>query len=270
MKTYRIVTASLLAALAITLQLTNEFIGIKTGFGMTVDLVAVPVLLAFFIFGFKTALDVVIVLTLAIALTASTGYIGAIMKFAATLPMVAIPALYAISLKGKIGWQRAGAIILLGTLVLTALFALLAYPTANLAPVLGQSNVWGVYLVGLLPVALIALTAYFLRWFVQGKETMEMFSKPHHVLAVLALALVVRGIAMVIANLYFAGPLFFKIPPHEFIAFIESQNILFFGKGTAWYAAIFFWNAVQGIVEFAIAWMIAFKLGFAGKYAPAE
>ncbi len=268
MKTYNLVAASLLAALAIVFQISNDFIGIKTGFGMTVDLVAVPILLAFFILGFKTALDVVIVLTLVIALTASTGYIGAIMKFAATLPMIAIPALYALSLKGTVDWKKGIAIILLGTIVLTALFAFLAYPTVNLAETLGKTNVLGFYLVGLLPIILIALTAYLLHWFLTGQENaMELFSKPHHALLVLALAVVVRGVAMVIANLYFAGPLFFKIPPHEFIAFIESQNILFFGKGAAWYGAIFFWNVVQGVIEFAIAWFIAFKLGFARKYS---
>jgi len=270
-KTYKLVAAALLAGLAIVFQLANDVIGIKTGFGMTVDLVAVPILLAFFILGFKTALDVSIVLALAIALTAATGYIGAVMKFAATLPMITIPALYALAWKGKINMQKALSAVLLGAVVLVAIFAFLSYPTASVAESLGQQSVLGLYLVGLAPVVLIAIVAYALVWLLrkQPQEGIEakVFSAPHHALLVLVLALLVRGVAMVIANFYFAGPLFFKIPPHEFIAFIESQNILFFGKGSAWYAAIFFWNAIQGIVEFAAGWIIAFKLGFAKKYA---
>lgn len=272
MKTYRLVAAALLAGLSIALQLSNNVIGIQTGFGMTVDLVALPVLLAFFILGFQSALDVSIVLALAIALTASSGYVGAIMKFAATLPMIAIPALYALALKGKVSWQRALAVVFLGSAVLIALFALLAYPSAGLSEKFGGSNVWGIYLVGLLPVILISAIAYFLYWALsshaQDGLERELFSKPHHAVFALTLALLVRGIAMVVANLFFAGPLFFKIPPHDFIAFIESQNILFFGKGAAWYTAIFGWNAIQGIIEFSLAWIIAYKLGFAQKYSP--
>lgn len=271
MKTYRLVAAALLAALAIALQLSNEIIGIKTGFGMTVDLVALPVLLAFFILGFKSALEVTVVLSLAIALTAATGYIGAIMKFAATLPMIAVPALYAIVLKGKASWQRALALVVLGMLATVAIFALLAYPTADFAQKVGTTNVLGFYVVGLLPVLLIAIVAYAL-YRVAGKSgsnEISLFSTPHHAILVLAIALLVRGTAMIIANAYFAGPLFFKIPPHEFVSFIESQNILLFGKGAAWYSAIFAWNVIQGIMEFGLAWFIAFKLGFARKYAPA-
>lgn len=272
MKTYRLVAAALLAGLSIALQLSNNVIGVQTGFGMTVDLVALPILLAFFILGFKSALDVSIVLALVIALTAATGYIGAIMKFAATLPMIAVPALYALALKGKVSWHRALALVFLGSVVLIAVFALLAYPTAGLTETFGGSNVWGIYLVGLLPVILISAIAYFLYWALskhaQDGLEMELFSKPHHAAFALVLALLVRGIAMVVANLYFAGPIFFKIPPHDFIAFIESQNILFFGKGTAWYIAIFGWNAIQGIIEFSIAWMVAYPLGFARKYSP--
>ena len=52
MKTYWMVAGAMLSAIAVIFQLVHGVIGINTGFGMTVDLVGVPILLAFFLFGF--------------------------------------------------------------------------------------------------------------------------------------------------------------------------------------------------------------------------
>ena len=72
MKTYDIVIIALLAALAGVFQVTNGVLGIPTGFGMTVDLVAIPVLLAFFLFGFEHAVLVLIVTSFVIFAIAPT------------------------------------------------------------------------------------------------------------------------------------------------------------------------------------------------------
>lgn len=271
MKTYKLVAAALLAGLAIFFQFYNNALGVQTGFGMTVDLAALPVLLALFILGFDAAFEVLVVLALAIALIAETGYIGAIMKFAATLPMIALPALYSIAFKKKFDAAKAAALALLCAVVLVAVFAALSFSSVFAFSQIGglPLGVFGVYLFGLLPVALIALVSLVLYKFFAGhagSEALFKLADAKHALAVLVLALVVRGVAMVIANAFFAGPLFFKIPPHEFIAFLESLNLPLFGKGSAWFGVIFFWNCVQGALEFGLAWLIAFKFAFAKRY----
>jgi len=268
-KVYKLVAAALLAGLAVFFQFYNGVLGVQTGFGMTVDLAALPVLVALFVLGYGYAFEALLVLTLAIALIAETGYIGAIMKFAATLPMIALPALYVVAFKQKLDFARAAALVLLGSLVAIAVFALLSYPAVFAYSQAGGISVAGVYLVGLLPVALMALVSLALyKFFAEHAEGEALFklSGAKHALAVLALALVIRGISMVVANAFFAGPLFFKIQPHEFIAFVESLNLPLFGKGGAWFAVIFFWNCVQGVLEFGLAWFVAYKFAFAKRY----
>ena len=51
--TYDIAVVALLAALAAVLQISNGVLGIPSPFGMKLDLAAVPVLLALFLFGFE-------------------------------------------------------------------------------------------------------------------------------------------------------------------------------------------------------------------------
>ncbi len=269
MKVYKLVAAALLAGLAVFFQFYNGVLGVQTGFGMTVDLAALPVLIALFVLGYEYAFEVLIVLTLAIALIAETGYVGAIMKFAATLPMIALPALYVVALKEKMDFGRVIALVLLGAFAVVAVFALVSYPSLFAADAFGGIPVAGVYLVGLLPVALMALVSFLLYEFLakdcESTALLKLASVKHAV-TVLILALAVRGIASVIANAFFAGPLFFKISPHEFIAFMESLQLPLFGKGSAWFAVIFFWNCVQGALEFGLAWFVAYKLAFTKRY----
>jgi hypothetical protein len=114
--------------------------------------------------------------------------------------------------------------------------------------------------------ALVSLALY--KFFAEHAqaEALAKLTSAKHVLAVLALALVIRGISTVIANAFFAGPLFFHMQPHEFISFLEGLNLPLFGKGGAWFLVIFFWNCVQGALEFGLAWLIAYRLAFAKRY----
>jgi riboflavin transporter FmnP len=268
-KVYKLVATALLAGLAIFFQFYNGVLGLQTGFGMTVDLAALPALLALFVLGFDASFEVIVVLALAIALIAETGYIGAIMKFAATLPMLALPALYVVAFKKKLDVARIAALVLLGSLVVVAIFALLSYPALLASQNFGGLPLAGVYFIGLLPVALIALVSLALyKFFAEHaqSEALLKLSSAKHALAVLVLALVIRGISMVITNAFFAGPLFFHLQPHDFIAFLENTSLPLFGKGSAWFGVIFFWNCVQGALEFGLAWLIAFRLAFAKRY----
>jgi len=59
--------------------------------------------------------------------------------------------------------------------------------------------------------------------------------------------------AMVIANYYFAGPLFFGMSTGEMLKAIPWQ-------------LIFGWNAIQGALEYTAAWIIAYRFKIAEKY----
>ena len=265
MKTYKLVASALLAGLAVVFQLFNGVVGYPTGFGMTVDLVGLPILLAFFILGYDSALLVSVLLALVIALTAPTGYIGAVTKFTATIPMFLLPAALLLSMGKKLDAPKLFAGLFTILLILVGMFAVSAYSTDYAKGIAGKDSL----LVGILPVAVIAISAYaFSRvWERYGKKaSTSMLSKVHVAIPALFLAVVVRGALMAVTNLYFAGPIFFGMSPTDFIAFVDSVKLPFIGS-VPWFAVIFFWNAVQGIAEFALAWIIAYRFGFAKRYA---
>jgi len=253
MKTYDLVIIGLLAALAGVFQVTHGVLGIPTGFGMTVDLVAVPALLALYLFGFEHALWVLVIASLIITVVAPDSWLGASMKFAATLPMIAVPALYLLSTKSRVHFA-----VFLGAFFVLSLAAFALSGGANLAlsPVIPKSLPGGSLILGLAPVALFCLMALALLyvWRAWGAG---LRSKPlrNEAIAVtlLVAALALRGLAMVISNYYYAGPLFWGMSPDKLIAMVP------------WYA-IAGWNAFQGILEVGVAWVVAYRFGFAERY----
>jgi len=265
-KTYRLVATATLAALAFVLQFANGALGLQTGFGMTIDLVAVPIILALFMFGVESSIEVLAVSTIFIALFAQTGPIGAAMKFAATAPTIAVFAAYLI-MRGKGTGAPAITLAALAAIVFSVgLFA----AGGMMQSVLGSTGL----LFGLLPILLMLLITYVvLKYFERERRIKDAMHKHSafadvRVLALLAVAvIIIRGAAMIVSNFYFAGPLYFKISPEQFVSFVNSSDLLFFGKGAAWYVAIFVFNAIQAVIEIAIAWMIAYRFGFAKKYS---
>ena len=265
-KTYRLVATATLAALAFVLQYANSALGLQTGFGMTIDLVAVPIILALFMFGVESSIEVLAVSTIFIALFAQTGPIGAAMKFAATAPTIAVFAAYLI-MRGKGTGAPAIALAAIASIVFSVgLFA----AGGIMQSALGSTGL----LFGLLPILLMLLITYaVLKYFERERRVKDAMHKHSafadvRVLALLAVAvIIIRGAAMIVSNFYFAGPLYFKISPEEFVSFVNSSDLLFFGKGAAWYVAIFAFNAMQAAVEIGIAWLIAYKFGFARKYS---
>jgi len=266
-KTYRLVATATLAALAFVLQYANGALGLQTGFGMTIDLVAVPIILALFMFGVESSIEVLAVATIFIALFAQTGPIGAAMKFAATAPTIAVFAAYLI-MRGKGTGAPAIALAALAAIVFSVgLFA----AGGMMNTVLGSG---AGLLFGLLPILLMLLITYAaLKYFERERRIKDAMHKPMafadaRTLALLAVAvIIIRGAAMLVSNFYFAGPLYFKISPEQFVSFVNSSDLLFFGKGAAWYVAIFAFNAMQAALEIAIAWLIAYRFGFARKYS---
>jgi len=246
MKSYKLIACAFLAALAFLLQVSNNALGISTGFGMTVDLAAVPVMLALFVFGAEYAMLTLLALGAIILVSAPTGAVGAIMKIGATLPMILVP-YYVGKAKNPLDYVY----IAVGTVVgVVALFYLAT-----------QGFMLSSYLGGVIPIGVLIGLTYFITKEKGGSD----LSRLAPAVYALVLAVLLRGAVATIANLYFAGPVFFHMSAEEFTGYLSSLDILFLGKGMGWFV-IFFWNAVQGAVEFAIAWTLAFRFGLAKRY----
>lgn len=89
MRSYEISACAALAAISAAVQIVH--IGWPSPWGMWIDIVAIPWILAFFLFKGRAALSVSIVGSIIITLAAPSSWLGAIMKFFATLPMFLIP-----------------------------------------------------------------------------------------------------------------------------------------------------------------------------------
>ena len=263
MRTYRLVAAGLLTGLALALQLASGAVGIQTGWGMTIDLVAVPILIALFVLGYGTALETLLATGIGIALLAPTGYIGAVMKFSATLPMLAVPAAYLIAKRRKLEPPRLLALMAILLAACVLVFALIAYLAFYSGEAFGNSLFTGIApLFGLAAFSYLLLVLW--REYGSEQELRGVFSWKE-ALALFAFAAALRGLLMIVANFYFAGPLFYRMTPAALAGFIAGVPVPFFGA-SAWYASIFLWNVVQAAAEFWIAWLVAFRFGFAKRY----
>ena len=81
-----LVLSGVLAAISIVLQMSP--LSVETPWGMQVDLVAVPWLVASFLTGLPGGIATSAVSSIVIALVSKAGWLGAVMKFSATIPMV--------------------------------------------------------------------------------------------------------------------------------------------------------------------------------------
>jgi len=177
--------AAVLAAVSVILQMLPPIF--LTPWFMRIDLVAVPWILAWILFGFRASL-----LSLAISIPIvgvlgpfAGGWVGAVMKAMASIWMIVVPACFAL----RYGVGR----------------------------MLSSRLLYGVS----------ALTA-----------------------------ILVRGVATVFLNLYFAIPIFFGMTLPQIIEFFSKPAFQsFFGLSLGligiWAAVgeIFFWNAVQGVID---------------------
>ncbi|MCX6768852.1 MAG: hypothetical protein NTY83_03390, partial [Candidatus Micrarchaeota archaeon] len=183
---------------------------------------------------------------------APTGAVGSVMKVGATLPMVLVP-YYMAKSKSLAEYFYVAMATFVGVV-------LLFYVTTSAYPYLNTGLLE--YIVGLIPIAVLLGLFYYASK--EGKYSAKL-SDPKVAMLALILAIILRGAVATISNLYFAGPVFYHMPPEEFISILNSLEIPLFGKGMGWFV-IFFWNAVQGAVEFAIAWTLAFRFGLAKRY----
>lgn len=91
-RTLILTSAAMLAAVSSVLQIAH--LGYLSPWGMWIDFVAVPWILAYFLFGWRGAFTVSAVSSLIITFVAPSTWLGALMKFTATLPMWAVPFLF--------------------------------------------------------------------------------------------------------------------------------------------------------------------------------
>lgn len=87
-----VTTFAALAAMSTVLQIVH--LGWVTPWGMWIDLVAIPWIVAFFLYRAKGALTVSLLSAVAITFMAPTSWLGAGMKWLTTLPMWLVPATY--------------------------------------------------------------------------------------------------------------------------------------------------------------------------------
>lgn len=252
-RTTDVAVVAMLAALTGALQAYNGIIGVPSGFGMTLDLVAVPALVALFVFGFEHAVSVLVIGTLIITLISPTSWIGAGMKLAGTLPMLAVPALFAM-LGGKRGWLA----LACAALVFSVCLAFSVSGGANLAlrQYLPDSLPGAGLLLGMVPIALFSAFAFILlqAWRRFGEPAkLGSLSSPAVAAAVLAVALLARAPLTVFSNYYLAMPVFWGMPTE---AAMQAFPV--------W--LVVGWNCAQGAVEFAVAWIAAYGFGLSARY----
>ncbi len=234
-----IAIVAMFIALIAVLQISPLYI--PTSWGMRIDLVAVPVLVAFFLYGLRTSLAVSVGLFVVLSFVAAESLIGASAKWIATTPMIITPALLSLRLNRKEVRKDIGIIVgaLVSMLALVALIGVM-YEFAGASENKIVSPI----------VVLIASLAFYGAFYVVSKNhdisSVSSFKDPKKVLIALVLAIIVRGITTTVINYYFTFPVFFDIPTAAALEWVP------------WYV-MFALNAVQGVVDVAVAWLLVFK-----------
>jgi riboflavin transporter FmnP len=92
--------ASMLALTAI-LELINRALPLRVPWGMSIDFVAVPVMLVFFILGMRYALAASVGMFAILMIIGFAGFVGAVMKFGATVAMLLVLGVLSTPLRNK-------------------------------------------------------------------------------------------------------------------------------------------------------------------------
>ncbi len=217
-----------LGVFSLILSLSNSIVGFNTGFGMIVDISTVPIFFALFYLSYKHAIKSLVVFSFLLLFFSESGFIGALMKFTATLPLLALPYFATNMGFGKVG----GALLLIVILLLS--FALLS----------------NVYVINeFLSSILLFILSIMIVPMIKEESYSSSFFK------ILPLSIILRGVVMIVANIYFAGPLFFKMSSEELFSFFDNLEFPFLGR-IGIYGIIFLWNAIQSILEVSVAYLL--------------
>lgn len=123
--TRRLAILAVLASISALFQLLH--VGIKTQWGMWIDIVAVPWIMAYFLFGARGGLMVSLVGSIIITLIAPDTWLGASAKFIATVPMFMILYITTLIFKNKINQFKKLRNILIPTLIAIGLRGVLMF-----------------------------------------------------------------------------------------------------------------------------------------------
>ncbi len=262
-RTYALVLSSFLISISLIFHVLSPILSIPTGFGMRIDLVAVPILLIFFLFGFEYAVSSLFLLSIFLfILPTDGGIVGPILKFLATFPMLVLPSIYLI-FKSKFS-NNSSLIAFLFSTIYTFAFSSLVFLSSTIPKPEGLS--WFPF--EFLSIVVLSFITYASVKTFYPKQTMDLapiLKNKFQAFFILILSLFVRGITTAFSNLYFAGPIYFKTTPIDYVAFLESIKLPILNQPVPWFFLIFFWNSIQGFLEFSLAYIIAFKFNFIQK-----
>lgn len=264
---YLIYIISVFVAISAVLQLFH--FGFSFAWGMWIDLVAVPWIIAFFLFGFRTALITSLVMFVVISFIAPTSVLGAMMKWIATVPMFVIPAVFLFKKKRALFASTVTTMFIIGALVLI-FFHSVAQPTQintgqcyfdNVDPLSTKIELQQTKFdlsLSLVPIAEILFPFLILILAVSALNKISESQKPTIYASIklvalpILLAILARGFITTVLNYYFAIPVFWGIPP---ACALKIPWLVIFGL-----------NAVQGLVEVGVAWVVVFKSGLSESF----
>ncbi len=89
-KAFRISLLAIMIALTAVLEIVNRMLPLRVPWGMSIDFVALPVMLTFFILGTRYAILSGIGMYAILLIIGFAGFVGGTMKFFATVPMVLV------------------------------------------------------------------------------------------------------------------------------------------------------------------------------------
>ncbi|MBN1785488.1 MAG: hypothetical protein JW825_00660 [Candidatus Methanofastidiosa archaeon] len=241
-KSTDIATVAVFLALIAIFQLLKPPLGYVSPWGISVDLVALPVLLAFFLYGFRTSLTVCFGLFFIVSIIAAEGLIGGTMKWVATMPMIITPAILSVKISKE--QMKENIVVIIAAII--SMISLIGLLGVMYKLVGAQDNVLYSPIVVLIATAIFYF-AFYISTKGMDREEISSFKDPRKVLIALVLALFVRGVTTTVLNYYFALPLFIPGLTPE----IALQMIPWWG--------ILGLNIIQGVLEVSLAWILVFK-----------
>jgi riboflavin transporter FmnP len=96
-RAFKVSIIAAMIALSAVFELINRALPLRVPWGMSIDFVALPVMIVFFALGMRYSLLTAVGMFCILIIIGFAGFIGAVMKFSATVPMVLVLGALAIS-----------------------------------------------------------------------------------------------------------------------------------------------------------------------------
>lgn len=249
-------------AISTVLQLFH--FGFSFAWGMWIDFVAVPWIIAFFLFGFRPALITSLIMFVVISFVSPSSALGGLMKWVATVPMFVIPAAFLFKKKRILFTSAVLTLLIIGALLITFIHTI-ANPTPvetgycyfdDIDPLSSKIDFQQAkfdFSLNFLPIVEILvpflILIFFISFFSKQSKTQKpsIYSNIKLLILPILLAIVARGLITTVVNYYFAIPIFWGIPT---ACALKIPWVVIFGL-----------NTLQGLLEVGVAWVVVFKSG---------